>query len=133
MTNDFFFSSRRRHTRSKRDWSSDVCSSDLRLANGVDQSRTFATNMRRVSASVRCYVFLERDQLLGREERAGQINQPGAEAHRPIAHRRVDQGTHLLHLGVGWMSRRLTHHRLADRARAAVRPEIYGGPALRPE
>src|SRR5207249_6946828 len=28
----FFFSSRRRHTRSKRDWSSDVCSSDLLLA-----------------------------------------------------------------------------------------------------
>src|SRR5699024_11877711 len=26
----FFFSSRRRHTSSKRDWSSDVCSSDLR-------------------------------------------------------------------------------------------------------
>src|SRR6266496_4913460 len=34
----FFFSSRRRHTRSLRDWSSDVCSSDLtkdaRLAEG---------------------------------------------------------------------------------------------------
>src|SRR5699024_11311263 len=27
----FFFSSRRRHTRSKRDWSSDVCSSDLQF------------------------------------------------------------------------------------------------------
>src|SRR5437868_10455413 len=27
-----FFSSRRRHTRSKRDWSSDVCSSDLEAA-----------------------------------------------------------------------------------------------------
>src|SRR5207249_447385 len=27
---DFFFASRRRHTRAKRDWSSDVCSSDLR-------------------------------------------------------------------------------------------------------
>src|SRR5690349_25079973 len=27
----FFFSSRRRHTRSLRDWSSDVCSSDLDL------------------------------------------------------------------------------------------------------
>src|SRR5699024_11960128 len=26
----FFLSSRRRHTRSKRDWSSDVCSSDLK-------------------------------------------------------------------------------------------------------
>src|SRR5207247_7145013 len=37
----FFFSSRRRHTRSTRDWSSDVCSSDLfspaplRLATGL--------------------------------------------------------------------------------------------------
>src|SRR2546422_4171086 len=28
----FFFSSRRRHTRCSRDWSSDVCSSDLLLA-----------------------------------------------------------------------------------------------------
>src|SRR3989449_6558240 len=28
----FFFSSRRRHTRCSRDWSSDVCSSDLQLA-----------------------------------------------------------------------------------------------------
>src|SRR5207249_5760319 len=34
--NSFFFSSRRRHTRSKRDWSSDVCSSDLaRLVDHV--------------------------------------------------------------------------------------------------
>src|SRR5699024_12011482 len=33
----FFLSSRRRHTRSKRDWSSDVCSSDLisGVENGV--------------------------------------------------------------------------------------------------
>src|SRR5207249_7480000 len=30
----FFFSSRRRHTRSKRDWSSDVCSSDLSNRRG---------------------------------------------------------------------------------------------------
>src|SRR5271170_2378164 len=29
VMSDFFFSSRRRHTRSTRDWSSDVCSSDL--------------------------------------------------------------------------------------------------------
>src|SRR5204863_7012734 len=29
LFNIFFFSSRRRHTRSLRDWSSDVCSSDL--------------------------------------------------------------------------------------------------------
>src|SRR6266496_4009010 len=30
---NFFFSSRRRHTRSLRDWSSDVCSSDLHREN----------------------------------------------------------------------------------------------------
>src|SRR5438067_11330123 len=34
----FFFSSRRRHTRSKRDWSSDVCSSDI----GRDRGRAGA-------------------------------------------------------------------------------------------
>src|SRR5699024_9833617 len=32
----FFLSSRRRHTRSKRDWSSDVCSSDLGRAGRAD-------------------------------------------------------------------------------------------------
>src|SRR5207249_7009542 len=34
----FFFSSRRRHTRSKRDWSSDVCSSDLRVVRRERQA-----------------------------------------------------------------------------------------------
>src|SRR5207249_8913975 len=33
-----FFSSRRRHTRSKRDWSSDVCSSDLSARRIVDEA-----------------------------------------------------------------------------------------------
>src|SRR3989442_7558166 len=40
----FFFSSRRRHTRCGRDWSSDVCSSDLVLTGaevGVIVSDTF--------------------------------------------------------------------------------------------
>src|SRR5207245_3723138 len=32
----FFFSSRRRHTRCYRDWSSDVCSSDLAPNGGVE-------------------------------------------------------------------------------------------------
>src|SRR5215469_7572250 len=35
----FFFSSRRRHTRSLRDWSSDVCSSDLVLRHRLFQPR----------------------------------------------------------------------------------------------
>src|SRR5690606_4461058 len=37
----FFFSSRRRHTRFSRDWSSDVCSSDLRVG-AAEQLRTYA-------------------------------------------------------------------------------------------
>src|SRR6266542_3826942 len=38
----FFFSSRRRHTRCYRDWSSDVCSSDLlRLPGGSQAKRHF--------------------------------------------------------------------------------------------
>src|SRR5438105_10174906 len=61
----FFFSSRRRHTRSTRDWSSDVCSSDLdvlgnRPRHGVDVGgfRDYATAVagrseeRRVGKSV---------------------------------------------------------------------------------
>src|SRR2546421_5192308 len=36
----FFFSSRRRHTRSDRDWSSDVCSSDLSPYLGGVQVQT---------------------------------------------------------------------------------------------
>src|SRR5690625_5858647 len=36
----FFFSSRRRHTRWPRDWSSDVCSSDLSLNGKYAQTRT---------------------------------------------------------------------------------------------
>src|SRR5271163_5129216 len=47
----FFFSSRRRHTRSDRDWSSDVCSSDL---VGLV---TFLVRARR--CSVRDYLALE--------------------------------------------------------------------------
>src|SRR5699024_1061611 len=42
----FFFTSRRRHTRSKRDWSSDVCSSDLDDTNLAD----FSANVRRYKA-----------------------------------------------------------------------------------
>src|SRR5690606_16488861 len=43
----FFFSSRRRHTRFSRDWSSDVCSSDLVLGTSVLNSATSAFEFRR--------------------------------------------------------------------------------------
>src|SRR3989449_5068556 len=37
----FFFSSRRRHTRCSRDWSSDVCSSDLRAKATFEEQLQF--------------------------------------------------------------------------------------------
>src|SRR2546426_11011824 len=40
----FFFSSRRRHTRLQGDWSSDVCSSDLRLECGGRSVSGFVVN-----------------------------------------------------------------------------------------
>src|SRR5260370_1175003 len=42
-TGIFFFSSRRRHTRFKCDWSSDVCSSDLLDRNGLRPGRYWVT------------------------------------------------------------------------------------------
>src|SRR5699024_11810461 len=41
----FFFSSRRRHTRSKRDWSSDVCSSDLFSTISLPSEISFANDL----------------------------------------------------------------------------------------
>src|SRR5207247_6470944 len=53
----FFFSSRRRHTRSTRDWSSDVCSSDLAVV--VDAEVT-------VSDEVNNHSFTTRTDQQGR-------------------------------------------------------------------
>src|ERR671939_137130 len=44
----FFFSSRRRHTRYWRDWSSDVCSSDLLIAFQIWNAIRFGTVMENV-------------------------------------------------------------------------------------
>src|SRR5690349_24193181 len=47
----FFFSSRRRHTRSLRDWSSDVCSSDLDSAwDEVEAASNAAKSGNRIKA-----------------------------------------------------------------------------------
>src|SRR5699024_912961 len=42
-----FFSSRRRHTRSKRDWSSDVCSSDLSLKAQYENLKNHLESLRK--------------------------------------------------------------------------------------
>src|SRR6266536_3959286 len=50
----FFFSSRRRNTSSTRDWSSDVCSSDLRALIGLeDDSQGVLTRLQRASRARR--------------------------------------------------------------------------------
>src|SRR5690349_24610258 len=53
----FFFSSRRRHTRSLRDWSSDVCSSDLgSQASSVESA--FSCCVWSYSRSAPCFAAL---------------------------------------------------------------------------
>src|SRR6266513_4252418 len=85
----FFFSSRRRHTRSKRDWSSDVCSSDLVEPHALDPA----------GSQPRQHVGSEDAILLGDElvhpafdggELLG-----GREAVGPVV-LRLDPGVHLL-------------------------------------
>src|SRR5438067_5403829 len=56
----FFFSSRRRHTRSKRDWSSDVCSSDLHVAHDP----AFLRGLGIPGPSVEGYLFPDTFQLV---------------------------------------------------------------------
>src|SRR5690606_40682571 len=66
----FFFSSRRRHTRFSRDWSSDVCSSDLEVTYrnlGVDfdsyyyESDTYLLGKEFVSEGLKSGVFFKKD------------------------------------------------------------------------
>src|SRR5688572_31529924 len=64
----FFFSSRRRHTRSDCDWSSDVCSSDLRgsaadLQHRVQPARGPASASLRASASLASCPWLVGEQV----------------------------------------------------------------------
>src|SRR5216684_4236652 len=47
----FFFSSRRRHTRCSRDWSSDVCSSDLFVEQAVAASRALQEQLIRLGGA----------------------------------------------------------------------------------
>src|SRR5438105_14908614 len=66
----FFFSSRRRHTRSTRDWSSDVCSSDLvdqgALADTTDTAGTVAY----LSPGVTLHVMRSEERRVGKECRS---------------------------------------------------------------
>src|SRR5699024_11604941 len=57
----FFFTSRRRHTRSKRDWSSDVCSSDLPMKIWRQVSQEY---LLQVISEKKAYVKSLRQQVM---------------------------------------------------------------------
>src|SRR5690554_7056298 len=68
-SDEFFFSSRRRHTRCGRDWSSDVCSSDLRQIKTVNPKLNALVENRFAEALVearQCDELLEQGKAEGR-------------------------------------------------------------------
>src|SRR5690349_23690024 len=71
----FFFSSRRRHTRSLRDWSSDVCSSDLQADAGDranDSLRVDAPSLRaKVVGEGANLAITQRARIRSEERRVG--------------------------------------------------------------
>src|SRR5216683_3764751 len=74
----FFFSSRRRHTRSDRDWSSDVCSSDLAALDVETFDRRAAqlgiSTVVAVEEDAGVAPFLEGNPELRRSSRIGSFN-----------------------------------------------------------
>src|SRR5260370_616357 len=79
----FFFSSRRRHTRFKCDWSSDVCSSDLLVAGNVDVicDQPVATGPHIQAGMLKGYAVATRERLpsLPDVPTFAQAGQPGFE------------------------------------------------------
>src|SRR5438128_293020 len=78
----FFFSSRRRHTRCYRDWSSDVCSSDLHGYDALDVLRAVELRLKVVNE-----LLLFFGQRGARVERARLHDEP---PHDPVK-RRADR------------------------------------------
>src|SRR5205809_7317698 len=81
----FFFSSRRRHTRCSRDWSSDVCSSDLNP--GLERLLDMAFEANR-SGEIRRKLELRLHRAVGTEERLENYPERLAEAGGGVLHLR---------------------------------------------
>src|SRR6266511_3521971 len=128
MTCFFFFSSRRRHTRFSRDWSSDVCSSDLRLQREDAQQRDVLAH-ERAEEPVERHAALAGAQVVDRDvERGLRVVRTGqrvelvgirdGRAGEPLRER-AQVGAHTLRAGADM--RRGT--RVADAFEAGVRPD----------
>src|SRR5256884_6348267 len=68
----FFFSSRRRHTRCSRDWSSDVCSSDLGVGCGSAQGLKIVARLAQMHGVRSDVAYLE-NPLLAEGTLHGQV------------------------------------------------------------
>src|SRR5205809_7755382 len=68
----FFFSSRRRHTRCSRDWSSDVCSSDLAGVRAFGEMVDLLWKQGQLSGATRLEGFWNRseERRVGKESRS---------------------------------------------------------------
>src|SRR3989440_992443 len=83
----FFFSSRRRHTRSDRDWSSDVCSSDLLLTDNPSPDRdeikqALSGNLCRCTGYIKIYEAVELAAARLRGEKAEPARESRSEERR---------------------------------------------------
>src|SRR5256884_3908536 len=78
----FFFSSRRRHTRCSRDWSSDVCSSDLQTVQRVGAAGKpgwfYILNRRTGERILRSQEFVRHENVFAQPTAAGVRMLPGA-------------------------------------------------------
>src|SRR5262249_58551856 len=98
----FFFSSRRRHTRLVSDWSSDVCSSDLKIANdsiyglgggvwskNLERAHGVAAAMRTGTVWVNDYHMITPTQPFGGYKQSGigrELGDYGYNEYRQIKH-----------------------------------------------
>src|SRR5438874_11920079 len=102
----FFVSSRRRHTISLRDWSSDVCSSDLAVCVGEWVRRLSARGGEGLGPyrgrAIRRPVHLIRseERRVGKECRVRSGTQDGKKFLRCIQSRRVHRDSHVVFLGL---------------------------------
>src|SRR5690606_39508409 len=88
----FFFSSRRRHTRFSRDWSSDVCSSDLHLWFSIANTKRGFHRRRRLGVLFRqIQLFQSADFTV-----SGQVNTRGLDLAQWHA-LRIGQGEAVVH------------------------------------
>src|SRR5439155_4284646 len=87
----FFFSSRRRHTRWPRDWSSDVCSSDLRPIADRGHALRLAEHLHHGGnvGVIQC-LHIGLHELLGGDTRLGRSQLGGGDAQRGNEEKRCE-------------------------------------------